>query len=615
MADIFVSYAREDRERVRPLVDALEKSGWDVWWDPEMVPGPSFDDRIQQAIDAARCVIVVWSRHSIRSDWVKQEADEGRRRNILVPVRMDDVQVPLGFRLHHCADLTGRLNAQGAEFDALLRGIREVLAPEGRQPRAAVGQGEENPTGASARWVMGVLGTVMVLTVVLVWWPSASLRDDFSEAARVDVSQPVPGFSGRAAIAVLPFDNLSGDASQDYFAGGLTEDIITALQKQKLFPVIARNSTFTYKGISVDVREVAGDLGAGYVLEGSVQRRGGTLRVNAQLNDAAGLHLWAEKYDRPLAEVFDVQDDIVANIVQTVVPELTAREMARAELVHPENLEAWDYLLKAGAQLPVENQEQSRAAEELVRKALELDPRLGRAYLALGGLYAGRASSFGAPFDETMAQAIDYARKAKQLDPFDVAVCSCLGTYLNVAGRIEEALVEHETALELNPSSAQAHSGYAWALNNVGRYEDALEHARIAIRLSPRDPNLHYPKTSEGVGLMMLGDLDGAMQSFRLAISMNSSWTNNAHVYLVVSEYVSGRTDAARKSAKRVSRRFPELSLSQLLHRYGAERPLTAVLRDHLRSDFPGDIDSASELEVFGYLLRQVSWDGVLEPQ
>ncbi|MCZ6870925.1 MAG: guanylyl cyclase, partial [Gammaproteobacteria bacterium] len=232
---------------------------------------------------------------------------------------------------------------------------------------------QEERTGASARTVIVVLGAVVVITMIFVWWPATTLREELLDQLLVDVSQPVPGFSGRAAIAVLPFDNLSDDPSQDYFADGLTEDIIAGLQQQSWFPVIARNSTFTYKGSNADAREVARDLGAGYVLEGSVQRRGDTLRVNAQLNDAEGLHLWTEKYDGPLADVFDIRDDIIANIIEAVVPELQNREMQRVEFVHPDNLQAWDYLLKAEARRP-DSLEETQQVEDMVWKALDLDP-------------------------------------------------------------------------------------------------------------------------------------------------------------------------------------------------------------------------------------------------
>jgi tetratricopeptide (TPR) repeat protein len=248
----------------------------------------------------------------------------------------------------------------------------------------------------------------------------------------------------------------------------------------------------------------------------------------------------------------------------------------------------------------------------MVWKALDLDPLSGGAYMSLARIYSARASRFEAPFDESMAQAIDYARRAKEIDPFAVAIFSCLGTYLTVVGRIEEALLEHETALDLNPSSAQAHGGYAWTLIATGRPEEALKHARIAMRLSPRDPDLYDMKVIEGVGLMMLDDLDGTVRSFRHATGLGAP--SEVHVYLIAAEYVSGKADAAGKSVGRMTREYPGAPLTQLLPRLTYERSLTALLRDHLGGDFPGDIDSATELEVFGYLLRQAGWDGALEP-
>ena len=211
----------------------------------------------------------------------------------------------------------------------------------------------------------------------------------------VDVSEPVPGFSDRAAIAVLPFLNLSDDPAQEYFSDGITEDVITSLQSTGSFPVIARTSTFSYKGHALDVRDIAKALGAGYVLEGSVRKVEDRVRINAQLIDATGRHIWAEFYDSELHDIFAVQDEIRQQIIGAMEPELLKAEMARAQLVRTEDMQAWDYYLQAAANattfggyadrngrpVTIERMEHAR---ELAMKAVELDPGFADAYTMLG---------------------------------------------------------------------------------------------------------------------------------------------------------------------------------------------------------------------------------------
>ncbi len=204
----------------------------------------------------------------------------------------------------------------------------------------------------------------------------------------VDVSKPVPGFGGREALAVLPFANMSEDAEQGYFADGITEDLLTALQAFRTFPVIARSTTFAYKGKSPDIREVAKELGAGYILEGSVRKMGERVRITAQLIDADGVHLWAERYDRNLTEIFDVQDEIIEKIAAAIAPELLRADRKKQDLKKPEDLKAWDYALQAGECLLSPNIDDFSLSLELLQKALALDPSFGLAHAMIANAYS-----------------------------------------------------------------------------------------------------------------------------------------------------------------------------------------------------------------------------------
>lgn len=466
----------------------------------------------------------------------------------------------------------------------------------------------EERTGASFRVVVVVLGVLAALTIVLVWLPSMSLREQFLEQARVDVSRPVPGFGGRSAIAVLPFEDLSGGSSPAYFADGFAGDIIAALQSQRSNPVIARDSTFAYGRARADARRVAGELGAGYVLQGTVERHAGMVAVSVGLHDADGQSLWSEEYDRALDDVFDIEHEIATKVLASAAP---GSSVGAIRPRRPTDVQAWDQVVKAAAAMPASSLEQSHEIEAWVRNALELDPGFARAYVVLGRLYAQRAIDLHTPFDETMGQAIDHARSAKRLDPFEVALCSCLGNYLNLMGLTDEALREHAHALDLDPSSAPAHAGYMWALIASRRHDEALNHARIAMRLSPRDPHLNRLKAGEGISLMLLGDLDGGIGSLRQSLTLDNSWFV-AHLNLIAAETLSGRGEVARRSVRRMLRVFPDASLAQLMRRFPREPALVDLLRKRLRDDFPGDVDSAADRDVFAELLRQAGWDGVV---
>src|SRR5450631_2997539 len=250
MADIFVSYARSDKTRVAPLMAAIEAKGWSVWWDPAIAAGQQFDDQIDAELEAASAVLVVWTPTSVSSRWVRGEARDAAERGILVPVRFEEARLPIDVRAIQTTDLDkwGE-DPASAPFQDLLRSLRAVI--------------ERQRAYQSVK-------------------SAASLAPSAAAAAP------------RVAICVLPFANMSGDQEQEYFSDGITEDIITDLSKVAGLLVIARNSSFAYKGRNVDIRALGRELGVRSVLEGSIRRAGNRVRITAQLIDTAdGGHLWA----------------------------------------------------------------------------------------------------------------------------------------------------------------------------------------------------------------------------------------------------------------------------------------------------------------------------------
>src|SRR3954454_662531 len=303
-------------------------------------------------------------------------------------------------------------------------------------------------------------------------------------------SEPLPLLLGdRPGIAVLPFINMSGDRSQEYFSDGISEDIITALSKLRWFFVIARNSSFVYKGRSVHINEIARDLGVRYVVEGSVRRSGDQVRISAQLNDVStGSHLWAERYDRDIADVFAVQDEITEAIVAAVEPHLYAAESFRAQHKAPGSLDAWDLVMRGLSHFWRVTRQDNTVAQALLEKAIDIDPDCGK---ALGLLVPSRifgAHRGWADMASVMPLATREALAAVEADSEDGWAHHGLAYSYLFARRFDDAIAEFELALRLNPNFAFSQAFYAVTRCYAGRYEDGDIAIRRALRLSPRDP-------------------------------------------------------------------------------------------------------------------------------
>jgi len=293
----------------------------------------------------------------------------------------------------------------------------------------------------------------------------------------------------RTAIAVLPFVNMSGQIGQEYFSDGISEDIITALSKLRWFYVIARNSSFVYKDKPVHLKQIGEELGVGYVVEGGVRKDGDRVRITAQLNDVAtGSHIWAERYDRSLADVFGVQDEITQSIVAAIEPQLYAAENFRAQRKAPDSMDAWDLVMRGLSHYWRVTRQDNVAAQALLEKAIKIDPRYGQ---ALGVL--ATSHSFGAHMGwETMAQAMPVAERAALSaihgDSEDPWAHLALASVYLFNRRFDDSLAEFELALRLNPNFSLARGYYGVALAYCGRWEEGDHNARHALRLSPRDP-------------------------------------------------------------------------------------------------------------------------------
>jgi TolB-like protein/Tfp pilus assembly protein PilF len=384
-----------------------------------------------------------------------------------------------------------------------------------------------------------------------------------AQAAPADVAPPPPRAApDRPAIAVLAFENMSDDPEQEYFGDGISEDILTALSKVRWFLVIARNSSFTYKGRVVHVRQIAGELGVRYIVEGSVRKAENRVRITAQLNDAiTGSHLWAEHYDRELVDVFAVQDEITNAIVAAIEPQIYAAENFRSRRKLPSSLDAWDLLMRALSHYWRVTRQDHLMAQELLDKAIAIDPNYGQALSLKAASHMFGVHLGWADLSTAASVAERAALAAVQCDHEDAWAHTALGSVYFSTRRLDDALSELELALALNPNFSLAQGYYALALSYAGRSRDSFEAAQKAIRLSPRDPSLAIYYGIAGYARFTERDYDEAIALARQAIRHRGDLTG-AYRVLAVSAGMTGDRELAGMALQELRRTQPNISLS-----------------------------------------------------
>jgi adenylate cyclase len=331
--------------------------------------------------------------------------------------------------------------------------------------------------------------------------------------------EPDLALPDKPSVAVLPFTNMSGDPEQEFFADGIAEDVITALSRYPSLFVIARNSCFTYKGRAVDVKQVGRELGVRYVLEGSLRKSGNRIRVTAQLVEAeTGKHVWAERYDRDLADIFALQDEITEAVTIAIAPAIADAEQQRAMRKPPGNLDAWAAYQRGLWHLSKSTPNDNSLAEKFFQQAIDLDPNFSRAYGGLAGTQDQTAYFFTRDLPETLSLAAALARRAVALDGADAEARSLLGHVLWRHGDYEGALSEAERALATAPNLAFAHQTLGAALIFSGRPKEGVAALERSIRLDPRDPRSAVRLSRLAIGLYFSRDYAGAVEVAKRAI-------------------------------------------------------------------------------------------------
>jgi adenylate cyclase len=357
----------------------------------------------------------------------------------------------------------------------------------------------------------------------------------------------------RPAIAVLPLVNMSADPDQEYFVDGLTEDLITALSHWRLFPVIARNSVFTYKGRAVKIQQIADELGARYVLEGSVRKAANRVRITTQLIDAAtGHHIWAEKFDREIEDIFALQDEITRRIARTLQPELARAEELRSMAKPPRDLTAWDYVQRGLSLLSDDlTAENAAKARRLYMKAIALDPTYSQAYSALTFAYHTEIV-FGdrAAAKEAEAHLLETGRRAVELDKADSRAHLALGLALKHAHRNDLAIPELRKAVELNPSDPSAYMQLGSALDFEGESKEAISVIEVTSDLNPQSLDQYGAIYIMARSYMHQRDFERAIEYARRAVKLRPTF-HHAYVVLVASLAHAGRDDEAKEALAR----------------------------------------------------------------
>jgi adenylate cyclase len=509
MADVFVSYARSDKERVAPLVAAIEAQGWSVWWDPEISPGQEFDRQIAAELKLARAVVVVWTPKSVESRWVRGEAREALERGILVPVRMDSANLPIDVRALHTTDLDDpTLDVRSPRIQEVLRAIRALISA-----------------------------------------PSVTSTAEARPGAAKAVRDP-----RRVAICVLPFANMSGDTEQEYFSDGITEDIITDLSKVSALSVTSRNSAFVYKGKHVDIPRVARELDVSHVLEGSVRKAGGRVRITAQLVDGSSNdHIWAERYDRDLNDIFALQDEISEAIVKALKLKLLPAEKKAIEHRGTGNVEAYNLYLMARQLYVTGHESDARRLEAIVRlciRTTEIDSNYAQAWALLAIAQCNLHFALRKAGDDGLRA----AERALALDANLPEAHGAKALILAQHGRDDEARAEIDVALRLDPDSYEVNRAAAYLAYRQHRLEDAIRHWEKAAALM--DTDIQSP------AMLMscyhnVGDPDARLRASRLVLSradkVLAQDPNNGNV-LAYSAYALASLREAERARERMNR-------------------------------------------------------------
>jgi adenylate cyclase len=568
-------------------------------------PGDNVLAEFGSVVDAVECAVEIQKELKTRN----AELPENRRMEFRIGVNLGDVVedgeqilgdgVNIAARLESLSE-AGGIYISGTAFDHVKnklnlgykylgeQTVKNILEPvrvyqvlmEVEAAGKVIGEKKAKPR----QWQMAtmglVIGVIVVVAAIVIWklyTPSAPPAPKVEVASKEKMAFPLPD---KPSIAVLPFVNMSEDPKQEFFVDGMTEEIITALSKGPNLFVIARNSTFTYKGKPVKVKQVSEELGVRYVLEGSVQKSGDRVRINAQLIDAlTGHHLWAERYDRDVKDIFAIQDEITMKIITALQVKLTSGEMIHVLAKGAKNIDAFTKYLQAVDLWTRLTKEANAQAKKLLEEAIALDPEYPGPYIGLAKTYAmdvflGTTESS----EQSLARAFELAQKAISLDNTNGAAYSVLSWLYATKRQYEKAIAESERAISLNPNSAESYMRLGLVLAYAGRAEEGIPYMQNALRLNPFPSCNYFSNLATIYGGS--GHYEKAIEAAKKALQCEPN-TPIPYTTMAISYIRLGREEEARAAAAEILRINPKWSLE----RYAKITPFTQLLAGRMVED------------------------------
>jgi adenylate cyclase len=547
-------------------------------------PGDNLLAEFVSVVDSVQCAVAVQKEIIARNDELSQSRrmqfriginlgdvieEEGRiyGDGVNIAARLEGLSEPGGICISRTAyDQVKKKLSLGYEYmgehsvkniDEPVRVYRVLTEPE------AVGKviGEKRFIGRISRKT--AMAAIIILFIVaggVIGWNVYLQQSKKIEPASLE--KMVYALPDKPSVAVLPFDNLTGDPTQEYFSDGITEEIITALSTIPELFVIARNSTFTYKGKPVKIQQVSEELGVQYVLEGSVRRAESRVRITAQLIDAlTGRHLWAERYEKDLNDIFALQDEITMKIITALQVKLTEGEQARMRGKKSKNLDVYLKQIQATGLLRKHTRESLIQYGQLAQEIIDLDPENPYGYRALAWNHWLNAKHGVSP-RESIAEAFKLAQKAISLDKSDSASHALLGSIYLLRRQYEKAIALGERSIALEPNGALAHALFGMTLRHAGRLDEGIGHLKQAIRLNPFSPHWYFFQL--GGGYTQKGQYEDALAAFEKSLKVSpDNWSSYFGIAIVYT--LLGRDEEARAAAKKLTELNPDFSAERTI--------------------------------------------------
>jgi TolB-like protein len=514
--DIFLSYNREDQAAAKRFAEGFEAAGLSVWWDVTLRSGEAYDEVTEAALRGAEAVVVLWSTRSVASRWVRAEATLADRNRTLVPARIEGCDLPIMFELTQTADLS---NWRGEDGDPVWHGfLEDVRRLVGRRRRAT--ESERPP-------------------------------------ARAPSVQPSRG--RKPSIAVLPFINRSTLEEDDVFADGMVEDLTAALTVSRKMKVITASATAAYRTGAMDLRQIGRDLGVRYLLEGNVRRVGANLRVTAQLVEAEeGDILWIQKFDRPLSELAALQEDLTAEVAAHLGVQVERAEMEQA-LKKPDDITAWQAVLRASAYLGSVVQPNIEAAIAEARRAIAIEPDYDLAQATLAVAQALLFRTYRSDDLQLRQEVLASVARAQATSTDDPVALARIGAALDFVNKPQDALPFARRAVSLNPNLELPHISLGNILDSLGRWDEAIAEFEAADRIAPNGYWTNHTLYLRGVAHLCAGRPELGLDLLERSLVISD--VPQSQILRALCQAESDAIDSGRETLRRLRAVNPDLSL------------------------------------------------------